>query len=234
MYFFSPSSVYLETHGHSCSHIKGISVEQSTVCWIFILREQNTMHQRQERTLNTPVHCILILELPRKIQQHSQALDGTVLCLHRKRERSASLVCPGPSGLASPLSHPGRQGQWILLILLLSTTISNGEEWSQLHPCGAWNTESWGMLGGHCHMLKQSKKAPTKPEIRKEIPLRSDKPHRGHVGSLSLGMKYPRPKALSYSARWRSEDLILETAFPNSFYSSSQMGHRQTWLGNLL
>lgn len=77
-------------------------------------------------------------------------------------------------------------------------------------------------------MLKQSKKAPTKPEIRKEIPLRGDKPHRGHVGPSSLGMKYPRPKALSYSARWRSEDPILETAFPSNFYSSSQMGHRQT------
>ena len=221
-------------HGHLCSHIKGISVEQSIVCWIFIPREQNTMHQRQERTLNTPVRCILILELPRKIQHHSQALHGTVLCLHRKRERSASLVCLGPSGLANPFPHPGWQGQWILLTPLLSTPISNGEEWSQPHPCGVWNTESWSVLGGHCHMLKQSKKAPTKPEIRKEIPLRGDKPHRGHVGSLSLGVKYPRPKALSYSARWSSEDLILEITFPRNFYSSSQMHHRQTWLGNLI
>lgn len=158
--FFLTFLSNLETHGHSCSHIKGISVEQSTVCWIFIPREQNTTHQYQERTLNTLVHCILILELPRKIQQHSQALDGTVLCLHRKRERSASLVCLGPSGLASPLPHPGRQGQWILLTPLLSTTISNGEEWSQPHPCGVWNTESRVCLEAIATCLSRAKKHP--------------------------------------------------------------------------
>lgn len=75
------------------------------------------MHQRQERTLNTPVHCILILELPRKIQQHSQALDGTVLCLHRKRERSASFVCLGPSGLASPSLTQADKGNGSYLLL---------------------------------------------------------------------------------------------------------------------
>lgn len=35
-------------------------------------------------------------------------------------------------------------------------------------------------------MLKQSKRAPTEPEIGKEIPSRGDKPSTGYVGSLSL------------------------------------------------
>lgn len=157
--FFSASPVHLETHGHSVPHIKGISVEQSTVCWIFIL---GAKHHAPMPGENFKHSCPLYLDIG--VTKENTATQSSTrwnsACLHRKRERSASLVCPDPLWPSPPLTQVDK-GNGILLILLLSTTISNGEEWSQPHPCGVWNTESWGVLGGHCHMLKQSKKHPS-------------------------------------------------------------------------
>lgn len=66
-------------------------------------------YQSQRRTLNTSSHCILILESPRKTQ-HSQALDGITLYLHREEtEKDQIQWCVSvPHGYQVPTSSRHR------------------------------------------------------------------------------------------------------------------------------
>lgn len=71
-----------------------------------------TMIVARNRSPNTSVHCTLVSELPRKTQtQHSQALEGTTLYLHREatEQKSTPVMCVGPPRVAdAPAADTGQ------------------------------------------------------------------------------------------------------------------------------
>lgn len=136
--------------------------------------------------------------------------------IYRKRERSVSLVCPRSlrtSKLSLTQVDKGN-GSYLPFSFLPPSALERNDP----NPTPV---ESEILKAGVCLEVIATclsrAKAPTKPEIRKEIPLWSDKPHRGHVGSLSLGMKYPRPRALLIPTDGGPKTSFLRLPFPTVF-----------------
>ena len=67
-------------------------------------------------------------------------------------------------------------------------------------------------------ILKQNKGTLAEPQTGKDIPVQSDKPDIGHMGSLSLVKKYSRPKAHFYVTEWDLKYCMHEAAFPNNSF----------------
>lgn len=74
----------------------------------------------------------------------------------------------------------------------------------------------WYDSGPLVVILKQDKGTLAEPQTGKDIPVQSDKPGIGHLGSLSLVKKYSRPKAHFYVTEWDLKYCMHEAAFPNS------------------
>lgn len=83
---------------------------------------------------------------------------------------------------------------------------------------GTQTWKLWYDSGPLTDILKQNKGTLAEPQTGKDIPVQSDKPGIGHMGSLSLVKKYSRPKAHFYVTEWDLKYCMHEAAFPNNSF----------------
>lgn len=91
------------------------------------------------------------------------------------------------------------------------------EKWSQPHPCESQKYWKLGCAWRSLPHAKQSKKAPTKPEIRKEIPYEVINPPQRPCGLFISWYEISQAQGPFLFCQMEVKDLILETCLSQQF-----------------